>query len=85
MSYRAECQGDVFEFSHTLVKKGLCHRLTKFQPDLRLGEVLIEMEYWDCEYDDILEVLKEQQDSHVMYETCRPVEMAENSMERNRG
>lgn len=82
MSYRAECQGDVFEFSHTLIQNDMCHRITKFEPDLKLGEVLIEMEYWNCEYNDIIEVLKEQQDSHVMYETCRPVAMSENSMER---
>ena len=82
MSYRAECQGDVFKVTHTLEQKDFCYRITKFLPDPKLGEVLIEMEYWGCGYHDILEVLKDQEDSYIMYETCRPVKISQNSMKR---
>tara|TARA_B100000929_G_C15511753_1_gene421210 strand:- start:24987 stop:26042 length:1056 start_codon:yes stop_codon:yes gene_type:complete len=83
LSYRAECQADVFKFSNTLVEKGLCHRVTKFLPDLNLGEVLVEMEYWDCTQEEIMKVMQELPDLHVMVGTARPLALEDNTMERD--
>lgn len=85
VSYRAECQGDVTTLNHTLLTKGLCHRITRYEPDLKLGEVLVEMQVWNnCTIEDVKSVLRNQIDSHVLLETLRPVPMSDNTMERDR-
>lgn len=83
LSYRAECQSDVIRFEHFLLAAQIFHRITKFVPDIPTGEVLVEMEYWDVEYEQIESIMNTLPDCHVMYDTVRPVPMEENSMERD--
>lgn len=83
-SYRAECQGDVFTLHHTLASRGIGCRIVKFEPDLNLGEVLVEAQCWNCEISDIELEVRNQIDAHVIADTLRPVPMSDNSMERTR-
>lgn len=83
-SYRAECQGDVIALHNSLMAKGKCGRITKFEPDLELGEVLVEVQLWgNTTVEDVENVLREQDDAHVMLQTLRPMTLELNSMVRD--
>lgn len=82
-SFRAECPIDVVNFLHNAYEKCM-------ENDKRLGAltVLTDKGFPDCQVEflsdysleKLQDIMREQEDSHVMIDTIRPVPMFENSM-----
>ena len=81
-SFRAECINDVFNLRNSIICfTGQCPMTVVFDP-LGLPDVSCEFQtiLTQCEINNIL---ADQQDCHVLYQSLRPVPLVENSLERD--
>ena len=80
-SMRAECAVDVERFAHVAFGRGLQIELRSNVMDPALPDVAVEF-LTPASREQVLEMLNEVEDSHVMQQTLRACPLAQNSLER---
>ena len=80
VSFRAECEYDWIELEKALKKKQVDYELVSRGENIE--DCKFELKLFNATIDDVFECMCGLNDAHVMYETIRPVVLAENSLER---
>ena len=82
-SFRAECQADVDCFLQESLNSNVKIAVTKTVMDKDgFPDVEIEIES-EVQLENLIEVMREVQDGHVMYQTLRQVPLEQNNLQRN--
>ncbi len=81
-SGRADCQQDVLDFINTLFRGSNRVLHVFIMPDGKLPDTLFEFGLAQLDNQALLDILENQQDSHVMMETLRQCPLSENSYQR---
>ena len=82
-SFRAECQADLDKLTLALRTRGIMCSMRATQ-DPQFPDCAVELET-DATVQAIRDVMRSVEDGHVMVETLRPCQLADNSLERDYG
>lgn len=80
-SFRAECHYDITTFRSIMAESGF--RFHMREEPLTLGEYAAELRT-DLTLDEIRNIMRTQEDSHVMIQTLRELPLDQNGLERDR-